>query len=423
MSKRILCAAIFGGLWVLAVAGAQTPSPGTNTWKSSNGKYAVRAVGTTNSGSGPGHSGRTIVQVTGLAIDADGKETPQWQWAAPSGTGSFRVANGLVSDSGKRNVLITRTEGNPLTPAGEDIMPPQVVILDDKGQLKVSVTAATWWKALKMFGTITSESPPTLRFLEEEKMLEIKLGSGTTARVNTVSGELSVEKDPAGMSAMMIAEMARAEEDALHGMALKHPNPYIRETAYHDHDGDWTVDAAKGVFSLVIRDPKPRKVTGVVTLEDEGWRMKFDDEKKLTEEWTPPADVKLTAEQALAALADMCARWDFDMHLKACGKVLKDAVPVIGDEKVTFGNTARPELINWSVNLQERTFRISDGWVDVFHKYDGMFGLDKEKHWTAWPLNYTFMATQGGIRGSSALAIPKDVSPAGQVPPADGARK
>jgi hypothetical protein len=60
-----------------------------------------------------------------------------------------------------------------------------------------------------------------------------------------------------------------------------------------------------------------------------------------------------------------------------------------------------------------------DGWPDVFHSYDGMFGWDKEKHWTAWPLYYTYTTTQGGIRGSSSVAIPQGVSPAVQAPPAE----
>lgn len=213
-------------------------------------------------------------------------------------------------------------------------------------------------------------------------------------------------------------DAAKAQGAELRLMALQHPNPYVRETAYHDHDRDWAVDSAKGVFSVIIRDPDPRTVTGVMKLSDKDWVVKFDDEKKLADGWTPPADAKLTAEQTVGALSDMCARWDFEMHLKWCGTLLKDAVPVAGVGEIRFKNETLPYR-NWRIDLKSRTFHLSDGTVDVFHDYDGMFGWDKQKRWTAWPLYYTHLVTQSGIRSSSAVAIRSGVSPAVQAPPAN----
>jgi hypothetical protein len=442
--------AILGALCAAAATLAQPGSSGTKTWKAFNGKYALRTWETTAApGARPfAAAPHTMVQVAGLGIDGAGNETQAWQWTAPTGlgsvTGSFRPANALVSDFGKCNVLLTSTMGNPLTPTGQDIMPPQVIILDGNGQVAATVTAATWWKSLKMNGAITVQEPATvtaatwwkslkmngaitvqepatMRFLGEEKFVEIKLASGTTVRVNTASGDLTIDQNAAGKpSPASLNAMAKAVDAGLHSLALRHPNPYIRDTAYHDHDNDWTIDAAKGVFSLVIRDPQPRTVTGVVSLEDAGWRMTFDDEQALTKEWTPPADAKPTVEQAVAALMDMSARWGFDSHLAACGEALKSAVPVVDADAVTLTNTTRTLMnrVSLTVNLKDRTFRSTEGAVDVFHRYDGMFGWDKEKHWMAWPLQYIYTATHGGIRGSSSPAIPKEVSPPIQPPPA-----
>lgn len=193
-------------VWLLlfhsAGALAQTDSTTSRTSTSPNGQHGIKVVESiTISGRGTGSRGpivfrRLTISATALAISPNGTTSEQWQWSSSKNQldDEFSVAGAQAADSGKLFVLITRDNGNPFTAAGEDIMPPQLILLDEKGKSHAAVTAGSWWKALGPDGKVSPDNPPALRFLENEKILEIKLASGKTVRVNTDTGDLSVEK-------------------------------------------------------------------------------------------------------------------------------------------------------------------------------------------------------------------------------------
>ena len=213
---RLILVVTVALLFHSAGALAQTATTTTRTWTSPNGEHALRVVETLTVNSGSGPRGpicfpKLSTRVTGISISRDGAQSERWQWSPPpprSSLDDFPVANVLVGDSGKLSAMIRRDHGNPLTVSGEDTGQPQVVILDDKGQSHAAVAAATWWKALGPDGNVSPDNPPKLRFLENEKILEIKLASGKTARVNTDSGELSIEKGAATVPATVPAATA-----------------------------------------------------------------------------------------------------------------------------------------------------------------------------------------------------------------------
>ena len=120
---------------------------------------------------------------------------------------------------------------------------------------------------------------------------------------------------------------------AVQWLALKSPNPYVREMAYHQHDGDWSFDLKKGTFSVKIAELQNKIVTGtlrsvtpnaVIVPEDQGplgqkilqllpadslqVAAAFDDEGALSRDWIVPADAVLTEEEAGRCLAVMGGR-------------------------------------------------------------------------------------------------------------------
>jgi hypothetical protein len=190
----------------MAVAQAYPQTRSTNRdWKSSNGRHAIRVeetvstVGVGRLGPDPAFLRRTLdtTRVTGIAISPDGAPSVQWQWTRAG----FRVAGALVGDAGNLSVLVKAHVGTEPTSGSSRsanlAVPLEVVLLDGKGTQHAAVRMEDWQKALGADGNVSPDSPPALRFLENEKILEIKLASGKTARVNTDTGELSVENDAA----------------------------------------------------------------------------------------------------------------------------------------------------------------------------------------------------------------------------------
>ena len=182
------------GLLLMAQSVGDQPTT-HRTWKSANGKYGLRVDETVHISSGSGRSGVVLLRTTksnisGLAVAPDGTTSEQWQWTEkmPPGLSGYipvEVAEAVVGETGKRFVLLGRYPG--LKPTAFQRV---IVILDEKGAIHAEVTADNWWKALGPDGKI-ADDPPKLRLLEEEKILEITFASGTTARVNVDSGEIT----------------------------------------------------------------------------------------------------------------------------------------------------------------------------------------------------------------------------------------
>ncbi len=183
----------------------------TRIWKSQNGKYAVKITeNVVINGHGDGPRGpiifsRTSTYVTGLAIAPDETASKLWEWTEPQPPRSenlsyssfitLQVSDVLVGDSGNRFVLLGRFNNiNSIPPRAFQRV---IVILDNKGKTHTEVIADDWLKVLGPDGEITTDKPPKLSFLDNEKILEIKLASGKTVHVNTDSGELSIKNGQA----------------------------------------------------------------------------------------------------------------------------------------------------------------------------------------------------------------------------------
>jgi hypothetical protein len=445
----------------------------TRIWKSPNGKYAVKIVeNLVVTGRGDGARGpiifrRTVTYVTGMAVDPNGTTSKQWEWTEPQppqGTSSsyssyitLQVADVLVGDSGNRFVLLGRYNSNP-TRAFQRV----IVILDAKGKTHTEVTADDWSKALGPDGKIELNNPPKLRFLENEKVLEITFESGTTVHVNVDSGEVTVVKRAATTPVLVSAPATQSTpaatalstsitnsqltmenaQMAVRLLALQSPNPYVREMAYHDHDTDWSIDLKAKTFSVKIHGLQDKTFTGKLQPADPGAVIapkdnmalarnislippedrlqvvaNFDDEGTLSGDWIVPADAVLTVEEASRCLAAMGERM-VDPYpqevsanpamryganfLKTLVAAMK-GVPFKADAatgRIT-GSAAPPRSglqIDWRVYLCEKTFYIQNvapGAESGFHgEFSGRFGWDKDRHWTAWPIDMT-----GGIMG------------------------
>lgn len=203
----------------------------TKIWKSPNGKYAVKMLeNLVVTGHGDGARGpiifrRRMTYVTGLAVDSNGTTSKQWEWTEPqpprdissqySSYITLQVADVLVGDSGNRFALLGRFNNINSTPprAFQRV----IVILDDKGKTHTEVIADDWLKVLGADGEITSDKPPKLSFLENEKILEIKLASGKTVHVNTDSGELSIKngEDDTGVQVNPVTPELKIDEQTL----------------------------------------------------------------------------------------------------------------------------------------------------------------------------------------------------------------
>jgi hypothetical protein len=189
---------------------------------------------------------------------------------------------------------------------------------------------------------------------------------------------------------------------ATHAMALAHPDPYIRESAYHDHDADWSYDIDAKTFTLVIRDPNPRTLQGRFTPGDDGrWHAEFADDEALAKPWRP--DVALTQEEARKLLVSMCAALGKrDSRLKEFGDALA-ATPLPATQEEGELMLKCPGNVVWRINLKERRFSVSQVHIDFGWAYEGAFGWDKEKHWTAWPIRLIQISSPS----ASYLVIPK----------------
>ena len=94
-------------------------------------------------------------------------------------------------------------------------------------------------------------------------------------------------------------------------LALKSPNPYVREMAYHEHDADWAMDLKAGTFAVKIAGLQNKVFTGKLQPTVRGVATAtFDDEAALARDWIVPAELVLTAEDAKRCLAEMADRMD-----------------------------------------------------------------------------------------------------------------
>ncbi len=199
----------------------------TRNWKSSNGKYAVKITenvvitGHGDGARGPIFFSRTSTYVTGLSVDPNGTASKLWEWTEPqpprdtsssySSYITFQVSDVLVENSGNRFVLLGRF--NNINSTQPRAFQRVIVILDDKGKTQAEVTADVWSKTLGSNGEITSDKMPKLSFLDNEKILEVKLASGKTVHVNTDSGELSIKNGEAATEVQVNTGMPELEID------------------------------------------------------------------------------------------------------------------------------------------------------------------------------------------------------------------
>jgi hypothetical protein len=391
------------------------PAPVSDTYKSLNGKYAVRveeSVKTQGHGSAPTVIFRMLeTNVTGLAVAEDGAATEQWKWSisrAQSGI-EMAIAGALAADSGKLFVVARFANRNPLNADGTDMMAPPIVLLDDKGKSLAGVAAGDWWRALEKDGEMTRAKPPSLRLLDNEKVLEIKLASGKIARVKTDTGELTVEQSAAPAVSTAGAESPFTKENARMAVqlaALKSPNPFVREMAYHDHDADWSFALKAGTFSVKSTGLQGNVFRGKLQSAEKGTATAtFDDEPALSRNWIVPADTVLTAEEATRCLAAMGERLtDPDPSnlsdpnfLKTLCAVMKGVEPKVdaATGQMTGAGRTTPLLraVEWRINLRARTFEIHSAMIGnepaLEVNYSGRFGWDKNRQWTAWPIEMT----------------------------------
>lgn len=197
-------------------------------------------------------------------------------------------------------------------------------------------------------------------------------------------------------------------QTAVRLLALQSPNPYVRETVYHDRDADWTIDLAKLTFSVKIRGPEEKTATGKLVPVGDGWTTAtFDDETALSRGWVVPADTKLTADEAVRCLMEMSGRMPEDTMLKRICEAMKDAKPETDPStgEVNGRGSGATASEYWQISLQERTFRLSESHVEVNQGYSGSFCWDKDKKWTAWPILFETAVQRGGM--SEHVLIPK----------------
>jgi hypothetical protein len=186
-----------------------------------------------------------------------------------------------------------------------------------------------------------------------------------------------------------------------HEAALFHPNPFIRECAYHDHDAAWSFDLNNRQFTLTL-DEQGSIIHGIFSSSQSGdWAVEILNDKALSDPWVPPATSQLSLEQARVALQAMCSSFP-DTTLQGFGKALDSAVTIDTPE-----NPRPLKQTKWIVDLQNRTFTVTSIFVDVGNEFHGQFGWDKARKWTAWPTTYAHITTTGGFRHDTYIAIPK----------------
>jgi len=192
-------------------------------------------------------------------------------------------------------------------------------------------------------------------------------------------------------------------------LALRSPNPYVREMAYHEHDGDWVLDEKGEKFSVKVAGMEGRAVTGKLQVEKGILVARFDDEAGLARGWVVPADAKLTVEEARRLLMDMGERLaePDPTNLTDPNRLKRLCAMLKGlelREDVTTGQVRGfvpgPGFIECRISVSDRIFRIRgqerissmSGHEDDF---TGYFGWDKERKWTAWPAEM-IARTSGG---------------------------
>jgi hypothetical protein len=203
--------------------------------------------------------------------------------------------------------------------------------------------------------------------------------------------------------------MQRAQT-IVRGMALQSPNPYVRETAYHDRDGDWKIDLPGLTFAVKIRGAEEKVYTGKLTPTGNGWATAvFDEDAALRRAWVVPTDAVLSAEEARKCLVAMCARLSEEPVMRSLGETLKgtEVTEDVATGEWTGSATGNQENFNWRISPKKRTFAVEEGAVEVTQSLSGCFGWDKEHHWMAWPIVGGITYFGGRTQHLDYLVIPE----------------
>jgi hypothetical protein len=254
---------------------------------------------------------------------------------------------------------------------------------------------------------ITSQPPQPLAPGERLTIGIGPLAVPTATATGTASAPATAASAPAAVLDRRLT--VQRAQTIVRAMALESPNPYVRETVYHDRDADWTINLPALTFAVKIRGAEEKVYTGKLTPTGNGWaKAAFDEEAALWRGWTVPADAVLTAEAAERCLAEMCGRMADESVMQSLGEAMKGAAltaePATGEW--TASASREGEYFNWHINLRERIFTVDEGAGDVMQSFTGRFGWDKERHWTAWPI--VGVMTVGGARAQRTeyLVIP-----------------
>jgi hypothetical protein len=202
--------------------------------------------------------------------------------------------------------------------------------------------------------------------------------------------------------------MQRAQT-IVRAMALESPNPYVRETAYHNRDADWTINLPALTFAVKIRGAEEKVYTGKLTATGNGWATAtLDEEEALWRAWVVPTDAVLTADEARQCLLEMCGRMADEAVVKSWGEAMKGAEVTADAKTGEWSGSASGNLenFNWRINLKNRTFAVEEGAVEVTQSISGRFGWDKEHHWTAWPIVGGITFFGGRSQHTEYLVIP-----------------
>ncbi len=202
---------------------------------------------------------------------------------------------------------------------------------------------------------------------------------------------------------------------AIRLLALRSPNPYVRQTAYHDRDTDWSFDLPAGTFSVKIRGPEEKTCSGkLVYLESNKWTATFDDEEALSRDWIVSPDSVLTPEEARRCLSEMGNRMSGPDILKRICDAMKNALPTepSATGELTDYVKSSSENVNWHINLREKTFTLhmdqaGGSGSRYTNDISGRFGYDKDHKWTAWPVELTSTSNTGRGSQPSQPVIPE----------------
>ena len=210
-------------------------------------------------------------------------------------------------------------------------------------------------------------------------------------------------------------------------LALKSPNPFVREMAYHEHDADWAFDLWAGTFAVKIAGLQGKVYTGTFQPT-----AAFDDEAGLSKGWIVPADALLSLEEANRCLAEMgqrlddprprdystadASKWFSPQLIKTFIAAMKGVETKVDARtgQITGSGTKSQWRVGWSINLSERTFDIWGQYtiIDVATQagFTGRFGWDKDRKWTAWPIEMRTgsMTARNGANLGKRAAVPEE---------------